>query len=511
MAGGRETPRQKMIGILYLVLLGLVALNVSDSILDAFKNLTNSLNASTENVQSGVDATYASFEATKLKDEPVRAKPIYEKAKLASSYTKELEVYVAELKKLFEQEGGGMNKETGDISKRDNLDISSRLMINENRATVLKKKINDTRSKLLSLLDAKERESVNFSLEAKDPNASGAGIKKSWEQANFGDGIPLTAAITALAKIQADVKNAESEMVKRLLGKMDVAIVNLDQFSAVAVAPTSYLILGQAYTAEVFLTASDSKSSPDVSVGGSSLQVNEGKGMYTVNTSKEGVFTWTGTVRVKQTDGSIKTYTTAEQKYQVARPSVVVSPDKMNVLYVGVDNPVSISAPGIPKENLSVTISGGSIAGSNGKYSVNVTSPGAVAKVNVSANINGKVQNIGSSDFRVKRIPDPKAKFAGKTGGALSSVIIKGQEAIFATLDQFDFDAKFKVTRFSLAIARPRADLVVLQASGNSFSPQMRTALAAVTPGTRVIFDDIVAVGPDGSPRQLDPMVFKAN
>jgi len=510
MAGGKETPRQKMIGILYLVLLGLVALNVSDSILDAFKNLTNSLNASTENVQSGVDATYASFEASKLKEEPVRAKPIYEKAKLASSYTKELEVYVTELKKLFEQEGGGINKETGDISKRDNLDISSRLMINENRASVLKEKINGTRSKLLALLDPKERESINFSLEAKDQTSS-TGISKSWEQANFGDGIPLTAAITALAKIQADVKNAESEMVKRILGKMDVAIVNLDQFAAVAVAPTSYLILGQPYTAEVFLTASDSKSSPNVSVGGSSLQVKDGKGIYNVNTSKEGVFTWTGTVRVKQTDGSIKTYTTAEQKYQVARPSVVVSPDKMNVFYVGVPNPVSVSAPGIPKESLSVTISGGTISGSNGKYSIDVATPGGVAKVNVSATIGGKAQNIGSTDFRVKRIPDPKAKFAGKTGGPLSSVVIKGQDAIFATLDNFDFDAKFKVTRFSLAIARPRADLVVLQASGNSFSPQMRAAMASVTPGTRVIFDDIVAVGPDGSQRQLDPMVFKAN
>jgi gliding motility-associated protein GldM len=183
----------------------------------------------------------------------------------------------------------------------------------------------------------------------------------------------------------------------------------------------------------------------------------------------------------------------------------------MNVFYVGVPNPVSVSAPGIPKESLSVSISGGTIAGSNGKYEVNVTNAGAVVKVNVSANINGKVQNIGSSDFRVKRIPDPKAKFAGKTGGPLSSVVIKGQDAIFATLDQFDFDAKFKVTRFSLAIARPRADLLVLQASGNSFSPQMRAAIATVTPGTRVIFDDIVAVGPDGSSRQLDPMVFKAN
>lgn len=510
MAGGKQTPRQKMIGILYLVLLGLVALNVSDSILEAFKNLTDSLNASTENVKSGVDATYASFEASKLKDEPERARPIYEKAKKASSYTAELETYVADLKKLFETEGGGYNEATGDISKRDNLDISPRLMINQNRGTELKNKINDTRKKLLALLDEKDHQGINFSLEAKDP-PNRAGVIRSWEQSNFGDGIPLTAAITALAKIQADTKNAESEVVKRILGKMDQAVVNLDQFSAVVVAPTSYLIVGQSYTAEVFLTAADSKSSPDITVGGSRLQIKDGKGTYTVNTGREGIFSWTGTVRVKQTDGSIKTYTTPVQKYQVARPSAVVSPDKMNVFYVGVPNPVSVSAPGIPKESLVVTISGGSISGSNGKYTVNVSSPGTIAKVNVAANIGGRVQNIGSSDFRVKRIPDPKAKFSGKTGGSLSSVVIKSQNSIFAILEQFDFDAKFNVTRFSLVIARPRADVVVLQTTGNTFSAQMQAAVAAITPGTRVIFDDIVAVGPDGTQRQLDPMVFKAN
>jgi len=510
MAGGKETPRQKMIGILYLVLLGLVALNVSDSILEAFKNLTDSLNASTQNVQIGVDATYASFEATKLKNEPERARPIYEKAKKASSYTSELNTYVEGLQKLFESEGGGYNESTGDISKRDNLDISSRLMINELRGVELKKKINDTRQKLIALIDDKDRKNVSFSLEAKDP-PSRAGVQKSWEQINFGDGIPLTAALTALAKIKADTKNAEAEVVKRVLGQMDVAVVNLDQFAAVAVAPTSYLIAGQPYTAEVFLTASDSKSSPEISVGGSRLQVKEGKGTYTVNTSSEGIFSWTGTVRIKQTDGTIKTYTTTEQKYQVARPSAVVSPDKMNVFYVGVPNPVSVSAPGISKENLVVTMTGGTISGSNGKYTVTVNTPGTTAKVNVAANVSGKVQNIGSSDFRVKRIPDPKAKFAGKTGGALSSVVIKAQGSIFAVLEGFDFDAKFNVTRFSLVIARPRADVVVLQANGNSFSSQMTAAVAAITPGTRVIFDDIVAVGPDGTQRQLDPMAFKAN
>ena len=510
MAGGKETPRQKMIGILYLVLLGLVALNVSDSILEAFKNLTDSLNTSSQNVQSGVDATYASFEATKLKDEPARAKPIYDRAKKASAYTTELNLYVADIKKLMETEGGGYNETTGDISKRDNLDISPRLMINQKRASALKDKINDTRTKLLALLDAKERQGINLSLQAQDPPQRGA-VNKSWEQSNFGDGIPLTAAITALAKIQADSRNAESEIVKRILGKMDQAVVNLDQFSAVVVAPTSYLIQGQPYTAEVFLTASDSKSSPDISVGGSRLAIKDGKGTYTVNTGREGIFSWSGTVRVKQTDGSIKTYTTPIQKYQVARPSAVVSPDKMNVFYVGVPNPVSVSAPGIPIENLAVSMSGGSISGSKGKYTVTVNSPGTIAKVTVSANIGGKNQTIGTSDFRVKRIPDPIARFAGKNSGTLSSVVIKNSNALFAILENFDFDAKFKVTKFSLVIAKPRADVVALTTNGNSFSAQMQAAIAGVTPGTRVIFDDIVAVGPDGTQRQLPGMVFKAN
>jgi gliding motility-associated protein GldM len=509
MAGGKQTPRQRMIGILYLVLLGLVALNVSDTILDAFKNLTDSLTASTQNVQSGVDNTFAAFEATKLKEEPARARPIYDRAKKASQYANELNAHIEELKTLFIKEGDGYNEATGDIQKRDNLDISPRLMINQGRGKVLKNKINETREKLLSLLDPKDRKGINFSLHAVDPK-SRAGVNKTWEQSNFGDGIPLTAAITALSKIQADTKNAESEMVKKILGKMDQAVVNLDQFAAVAVAPTSYVIAGQPYTAEVFLTAYDSKSNPSITVGGSNLQVRDGKGVYSVNTGSEGVFSWVGTVRVKQTDGSVKEYRTAEQKYQVSRPSAVVSPDKMNVFYIGVPNPVSVSAPGIPKESLRLSMSGGSISGSNGKYTVNVSSAG-MAKVNVSAEINGKVQNIGSSDFRVKRIPDPKAKFAGKTGGNMSSVVIKSQNAIFAILDGFDFDAKFRVTRFNLVIAKPRADAVILQTNGNTLSSQMQAAMNGVTPGTRVIFDNIVAVGPDGTQRALDGIVLTAN
>ncbi|WP_374166514.1 gliding motility protein GldM [Arcticibacter sp. MXS-1] len=510
MAGGKETTRQKMINIMYLVLLAMLALNVSDTILNAFKNINDSLELSKSNVNTGVEQLFAAFESTKLKEEPGRAKPVYDKAKQAQAIAEELNVYIENIKKEFVTEGQGYNPETGDLKARDNLDIAPGLMVNKGEGAKLKAKIRETREKLMSLLDSKERQTVTLALNAEDPKNS-IGGKRTWEEVNFGEGTPLTAAMTILTKIQADIKNAEADVVKRILGKMDQAVVNLDKFAAVAVAPTSYVIQGQPYTAEVFLTAYDSKTSPAIRVGGSSLPLKDGKGVYTVSTNREGVFTWSGTVRVKQTDGTYKEYTTPVQKYQVARPSAVVSPDKMNVFYIGVPNPVSISAPGIPKENLRVSMSGGSIQGSNGKYVVKVSSPGE-ARVSVSAEIApGKVQTIGVTEFRVKRIPDPVAKFAGKSGGTLSSVAIKAQSNVFAILEGFDFDAKFSVTRFSLIIAKPRADAIVLQTSGNTLSGAMRSALAGIGPGSRVIFDNIVAVGPDGSQRALNSIALTAN
>lgn len=507
MAGRKETPRQKMIGILYLVLLGLVALNVSDSILDAFKNLAVSLSTSTENTQTNIDNMFQSFRASKLKDEPERARPILEKAEEASSLTNELVTYVDELKVLLSSEGGGENENTGDLQRRDNLSISSRIMVNEGRAKKLREKINETSQKLNDL----SGNEIDFTLAAVDPPTRG-GVQKSWEQANFGDGIPLTAAITALEKVHADAKNAEATVVKQILGQMDVAVVNLDRFAAVAVAPSSYVITGQPYTADVFLTAYDSKSNPSITVNGQALTVADGKGSYVVNTSKEGVYNWVGNIEVKGTDGTVKTYQTAPQTYQVASPSAVVSPDKMLVFYVGVPNPVSVSAPGIPKENLSVSIrGGGSITGSGDKYVANVTQPGSEATVVVSANIGGKSTVLSSTNFRVKRIPDPKAIFAGKSGGDLPVAVLKSQNKVNAVLENFDFDAKFNVQRFTMIVDKPRADaLGPFQANSATFTQQMSNAVQGLTPGSRLIISNIVAVGPDGAQRMLDPMVFSA-
>ena len=511
MAGGKETPRQRMIGILYLVLLGLVALNVPDNLLNAFKNISDSLNASKTNVQTGISNTYDAFEKTKLKEQPDRAKPFYDRAKEASKTADALNTYVEELKKELIAQSGGYDEKIDDYKGRENQDVSANLMINHKKGIELRDKIAATKEKLLSLLDPKDRATTKLALDAADPSTKTGVAKITWQQSNFGDGIPMGAAITALTKVQSDAKNAESEVVKKILGKVDQAVVNLDKFSAVAVAPSSYVIAGQPYTAQVFLTAADSKSSPDISVNGSRLAVKEGQGTYSTGTGKEGVYTWIGTIRVKQNDGSIKEYKTAPQTYQVAKPSAVVSPDKMNVLYIGVPNPISVSAPGISKEKLKVSISGGSLSGSAGHYVADVKTIGTV-NVTVSGEAApGKTQILGSSEFRVKRIPDPKAQFAGKSSGNVASANLKAQDKVFARLENFDFDAKFNVTRFTMWVFKPRQDPIQLTTQGSELSSGMKSALGTVTPGSKVFFTNIIAVGPDGTQRGLDDIVLSAN
>lgn len=507
MAGGKETTRQRMINIMYLVLLAMLALNVSDTILDAFKNINDSLDTSKNNVNTSINQLFSAFENSKLKEEPARAQPIYEKAKQAQKAADDLNNYIESIKKEFTQAGDGIDEETGDLVNRSNQDIAQNIMINQKKADELKKRINDTREKLISLLDPADRANISFSLEAKDPARKRKG---NWQETYFGEGTPLTAAMTILTKLQTDTKNAEAEVVKKLFGNMDKAQVNLDQFAAVAVAPTSYVIQGQPYTAEVFLTASDSRSSPDITVNGNKLSVKDGKGIYTGGTGSVGQFTWVGTVRVRQTDGQVKEYKTQPQTYQVAKPSASVSSTKLNVIYAGIANPFTVSAAGFPLESVRASISGGSMSGANGNYNVNV--PGSMVgqevSINVSANNAGKTVSLGSQKFRVKAIPAPVAKVGGRAGGDVASVQLKSETEIEADLDDFPFDVKFRIQRYKLTIIKPRSDAVTIAGSGGSFAGAVKGAINSITPGTRVFFEDIVSVGPDGRQRILPSLAF---
>lgn len=509
MAGGKETTRQKMINIMYLVLLAMLALNVSDTILNAFKNINDSLDASRKDVGNGLDRTLSSFQNNELKNKPERAQPLWDKAQKAMAYAAELNKEIVRLKEEFKAAGDGIDEETGDFVLRENQDISPNIMINKKEGEKLRAKINDTRAKLISLLDPKDQSSISFALNASDA-VKPVGGKKDWVEINFGEGTPLTAANAILTKIQNDLKSAEKEVVERLLGAMNQTQIVLDRFKAVAVPSGSYVIQGQPYKAEVFLTASDSKSNPSITVGGTALNVKDGVGTYTGGTSTVGSFTWKGTIRVKQADGEIKIYETQPITYQVAKPSATVSSTNLNVIYAGIPNPFSISAPGFSLESIKASISAGDLSGSAGKYTVNV--PGSMVgkevTINVSGTTDGKTLSLGSNVFRVKPIPNPTAKFAGKMGGIISGNKLALENQVTAALENFEFDVKVKVIKFFVTVQKPRQDAQPYPCNGDTFSTQAKAALANLPNNSRVYIDGIVVQMPDGRQPMVNSMVF---
>lgn len=505
MAGGKETARQKMIGLMYLVLLAMLAINVSDLVLRAFNNINNSLNTSKDNVESSISQLLRNYESTKAKESSDNLLKL-NRAKEAQKVGEDLIKYIDKLQQEIAKDGF---EENGELKQKNNLDIGQHIMGNDATHKAGKKlqdEINKTGKKLASLLQPDEGKPT-FMLQALDPAKPKAGEPKTWTGSMFGEGVPLAAFRTILTMIQNDAKNMEADIINKILA--DKPIVVLDQFEAVAVAPSSYVIQGQPYKAEIYLTASDSKSSPDVSVNGNKVPTENGKGVYTGGTGSVGTFTWKGTIRVKERNGNIKTYETKPQTYQVAAPSATVSSDKLNVIYAGIPNPFTISAPGFP--NVNATITGGSLSGSGGKYMINV--PGSLVgkevSINVSGTNDGKTVNLGAPKFRVKAIPAPIAKVGGYGGGDIASVQLKSESEIEADLDDFPFDVKFKILRFELTVIKPRSDAITISGQGGNFTGAVRNAINAVSPGTTVIFSDIVSQGPDGRQKVLPQLVFK--
>ncbi|WP_293301424.1 gliding motility protein GldM [Pedobacter sp. UBA4863] len=507
MAGGKETARQKMIGIMYLVLLAMLALNVSDLVLKAFKNINDSLNTSKSNVETNINQLLKNYESTKAKESTDNQVKL-DRAKKAQNIAGDLIKYIDKLQQEIAKDGVDEN---GELVQKNNLDIGQNIMggdANPKKGKELQDKINKTGKDLAALLLSDEGKPT-FVLEAKNPVKPKAGEPRTWTGAMFGEGVPLVAFQAILTMLQNDAKNMEADIINKILA--DKPIVTLDQFNAVAVAPSSYVIQGQPYKAEIYLTASDSKSSPDVTVNGNKIPTENGKGVYTGGTGSVGSFKWVGTIRVKERNGSIKEYKTPEMTYQVAAPSASVSSDKLNVIYAGIPNPFTISAPGFPDVNAS--ISGGSLSGSGGKYMVNV--PGSLIGKEVTINVSGKngttTLALGTSKFRVKGIPDPVASFAGKKGGIMSANKMASTDQVVGELENFEFDLPVRVTKFTVTVMRPRQDPMPFYCTGDNFNSAAKAAIASLPFGSKVFIENVMADVPGRGAVALNSMVFTIN
>ncbi len=538
MAGNNLSPRQKMIGMMYLVLTALLALNISKEIVLAFVLINEGLEVTTENLNKKNKQTYSDFEFQE-KQNPGKVRDYRVKALTIKRLSDEMEKYIEDLKKEIMGRADNLSKQKQDtitleyVESKDENNIPAEIMIGSSsdgssgKARELKNKINEYKSKIGAILKEVEQKThipakINLGLETKDPALDKEGIKYTWETHFFGH-FPLAPVITNLSKLQSDVRNAEADAINFLYSQISARDFKFDTLAAKVIPKSSYVVIGQEYEADVFVAAFSTTQNPQILIGqvdsvkhemigkADSITVERGVGKYIVKPTTEGPQKWGGLINVKSPDGTVKSYP-FKAEYLSAKPSAVVSPEKMNVLYIGIPNPISVSVSGFAAEKIFPSISSGSLSGSRGKYTANVMTEGD-ATISVSAETEpGKKQNMGQFKFRVKKLPNPVAKIATKKGGPIGKAILSAQVGIVAEMENFEFEGvNFKVISFDMTIAGKGREPMFSSSRSNSFSSEMLGMFGKLRLADKVYFENIKAIGPGGDTRTLSPVSFVIN
>lgn len=493
-----KEPRQKMINIMYLVLTAILALNVSAEILNAFKVVDSSLQKSNVSIDNSNDNLLKSLEQKLAKPETAEKAAIWkpkadQAKKIADALIAKIETYKDSLKIA-----SGYTKETQTF-KEDDLEAATRLFIVNGKGPELLKDLTNFKAQLLGL-DPK----INTEFASKLPidltvPPSTTGSENSWEY-NYFHMTPTIAALTILSKFENDIKNAENQVVNYCHNQIGQVEIIYNKAVALVSQSANYVMPGQKVKVKAGVGIFSSAAAPKITIGGSSFDATQGYAETEMDAGGSGVHSIPVTIVYKGQDGKDVTVTD-KVEYTVGVPGgAAVMLDKMNVFYIGVDNPITISS-GSGWDKTNVSMSGGTLSGSGSNRVVKVTTAG---KASITVTADGKSSTF---DFRVKRIPDPVFKVGPSSGGGIQAAVFKSQQFCRAELENFDFDARFQVvsgTVYFTGAGFPVTQIATLNGNNLGGIAQM----ANCKPGTSVIFDNIQVVGPDGTKRTIQAPGF---
>ncbi len=520
MAKGKETPRQKMIGMMYLVLTAMLALNVSKEVLDAFILVDDGLVTTTKNFADKNEGLYDRFNIA-YEQNPEKVGDWRDKAEEVRAHSNELYDFIfeckAEILSKKDQDAVGQDEVIwNEVKSKQNTDFPAEVMIVRNRGAELKEKIEEHRDYLLSMVEDKERyantvEAIEGALSTEIPDIDlefnkFKKVEPSWESTYF-EHLPLASVITILSKMQGDVRNAEAEMINFLLGQVDAGAIPFNAIRAVVIPNSNYVFRGQEYRAEVFLAAYDSTKMPEVKLSdGTMLDVEEGKGIYSTTPNSTGERTWGGIIQLEHEGNVISR--PFEAHYQVSEPNATISATGMNVFYRGIPNPVEISAGGVPESSVQATISSGHNIRKlrSGEYEVRPGVQGDKATVSVYANVDGSRRLMNRMDFRVFNLPTPDARVQGVRGseGNLTVGRLSQLQVVEAVAEDFVFEVDYEVTGFRVAFQGSGNIWSYSESNGNKFTSEQKAIFRQLKPGQRIMIERIRATGPDGVTRPLN-------
>jgi gliding motility-associated protein GldM len=548
MTKAKETPRQKMIGMMYLVLMAMLALNVSNEVLNAFDVLDEGLRKTIETLEATnekvIDDFETQYELNRTKVEPwkIRADMVREKADKIVKFIQDTKIEILKENRdneAYDKEG---NIDTKLIKGKDRTDPPAHVMIGDNNdkaGKVLKEMISDYRNFLINeVVNAENaapiRTSIESSLNTESTTRQESGTEiHDWEREHF-EHLPLSGVLTIMTGLQINVRNAESEALKYLYGQIDAGSFKFNQLNATIIPNSNYIIRGNEYKAEVFLAASDTTAFPKVFVTTDarpydssivdgvvmysrrpgikydSLPVSKGsgRGIYSMPATSLGYKRWGGLIELTGPMGTIvKPF---KKSYLVAEGGVSVAATKMNVFYLGVDNPVDVSVAGIQPDQIDISVTNARHVKQGDSYIIRPIRPGN-AFVVVYANIDGQKREMGRKEFRVKTVPSPYAMVNGQKGGYISQGVLLAQLGVVAEMgEDFDFDLKFTITEFTVS-AVVQGFVREYTSKSNRFTADQMNLIRNLSRGNSVYIQDIKAVGPDGSTRPLSTINFKLN
>jgi gliding motility-associated protein GldM len=524
-----KEPRQKMINMMYLVLTALLALNVSAEILNAFKTVNNSITTSNGVVSEKNNLTYSAFEKA-LSDPQTKANAEIwaPKAKQIQKISSSMYNTIDGMKHLLKIESQfEIDKEGKEKFNDANLDAATRVFDKDGKGKILYDSLADYKKQMLAVLNPEEfkdnkvlyeevaKAKASFEkqlpLDLSVPQSQTGAAKsgddvKDWVT-NYFHMTPTIAAITILSKFQNDVKNSESQMVDYCYKQIGSVKVVYNQFEAFAGTNATYLMPGDELEIQAGIGAFSAAAKPDITINGVRQTLNA-DGVADYKTKVEGAGEHTVTVNIAYTkpDGTVATIPKTI-KYTVGLPSgASIFLEKMNVVYIGVDNPMTISGGSVGREKVHASFAtpGGTLTNTGGDhYVARATTPG-MSKIIINAN--GKNFEF---PIRVKNLPLPAGFIGSKKGGSISSAEFKAIGGLIARLEDSDFEAPFKVVSYKLgAIGGSVSQYTEANNEGNRWSGTAQAIVQRSSPGTNIFFDQIRVVGPDGKAREIQPMVF---
>jgi gliding motility-associated protein GldM len=497
-----------MINLMYVVLMAMLALNVSNEVLNGFSIVEESLNRTTSNSAKENLAIYEDFDA-QMKANPQKTKEWFEKAQMVRQISDSLFNFAAELKQAIAVEADGEDGDVTAIRNKEDLEAANQVMLSPSRGQgkALYQAINTFRERMLMMVtDEKQKEIIASNLTTAVPHNA---LGKNWQEYMF-ESMPAAAAVTLLSKLQSDVRYAEGEVLHTLVQNIDVKDIRVNALEAFVIPNSQTIVRGDKFSAHIVMAAVDTTQVPDIYIGNQKVTLRDN--LYERICTATGDFTLAGYMETVNGNGD-KIRRDFSQKYTVVDPSATVSADLMNVLYAGYNNPISVSVPGVPLNKISATMSGGSLQSAGpGRYIARPSQVGQNVTITVTSTNTGRPQQMGQFSFRVRRLPDPTPYINLKDeqgnadrfrGGGLAKGQLMGIDGIGAAIDDGILDITFKVISFETVFSDNMGNSVPMASNGSQFSDRQKETFRKLPRNRRFYISNVVAVGPDGIQRRL--------